>query len=167
MEKFKEPSTDFALKGQYYDLQLNDRLPYLTSPGYLETLGCQGLDFTNPNDKYDSLTFGQCSAKFADKYTIPENSFGSFLNNLQYTFSELTPKQQTVNLNKLQSFINELKSSNDSKNDSTSNLDNIKESFGNSSKKEPTNNMTSNIIITLSIALVVLYIIYNVSLMTQ
>ena len=76
----------------------------LPSPGYLEDIDCQGLDFTKSSK--DELTFGQCLDKFGDKYTIPNNTINSFINNLQYSFSELSDEDKKNHLDKLQSFIN-------------------------------------------------------------
>ena len=100
IEDIKQQNTNSALKNDRYTYNLQERLPYLTSPGYLETMGCQGLDYTNPNP---SINISQLF--YNDKYTIPQNSFNSFLNNLEYTFDELTTEQKEENLKKLKKFI--------------------------------------------------------------
>ena len=129
MEDIKQPNTNSALKNDRFNYNLQERLPYLTSPGYLETMGCQGLDYTNPNPPINISQFF-----LNDKYTIPQNSFNSFVNNLEYTFDELTTEQKEENITKLKKFIDNV--SNDKNSDKKETFNNT-EYYGDSSNDEP------------------------------
>ena len=69
--------------------ELAFNLPALTSPGWIDSATCTGLDYLNTNPDYSKLTFNECLMKYNESYNIPENAFSSLIKNLNYTFDSL------------------------------------------------------------------------------
>jgi hypothetical protein len=80
-------------------------LPNVTSPGWIDSANCTGLDYVNTNPDYSKLTFQQCDNKFTDQYFIPENGFAALLKNLNYTFDALSDESKKNYINQLKLFI--------------------------------------------------------------
>lgn len=89
----------------------------LTSPGTVEkSMSCSGLDYVQTNPDYSTLTFQTCLDKFEKQYFMPNIVFNNLLNNLPYTFNQLSEQDKHHYLKSLQKFINDQKK-NSNKND--------------------------------------------------
>ena len=89
-------------------------LPNVTSPGWIDSANCTGLDYVNTNPDYSTLTYQQCDNKFTDQYFIPENGFAALLKNLNYTFDALSDESKKNYINQLKLFIKNNSSENKS-----------------------------------------------------
>ena len=105
----------------------------LTSPGaVVKSMSCSGLDYIQTNPDYSTLPFQTCLNKFEKQYFMPNMVFNNLLNNLPYTFNQLSEDDKKHYLKSLQNFVNNEKNENGNKNNKSTKQEINTENFINS-----------------------------------
>jgi hypothetical protein len=86
----------------------NINLGLISAGEITKAMSCSGLDYIQTNPNYDTLPFQTCLNKFEKQYNIPEMAFNNLLNNLPYTFNQLSKHEQDRYLKALNIFISKV-----------------------------------------------------------
>lgn len=138
----------------------------LTSPGTVEkSMSCSGLDYVQTNPDYSTLPFQTCLNKFEKQYFMPNMVFNNLLNNLPYTFNQLSEDDKKHYLKSLQKFVNHQENGNGVKQEINTenfiNTDNfqVKEHLKNSCSDDGFS-LTGILTIVIVVILIIIFLIF-------